>query len=75
VLRRGVLEIGRGATLSTADAVLPPTKDGWRDFLSLAPDSELKFSDLDKAARYWWDRTLPRTLLSAARDEAARAAK
>ena len=75
VLRRGVLEIGRGTSLSTADAVLPPTEPGWRDFLALAPDSELKFGELDTAARYWWDRTLPRTLLSAARDEAARAAK
>jgi len=75
MLRRGVLEIGRGGALSQADVVLPPTEDGWRDFLSLAPDAGLKFGELDKAARYWWDRSLPRTLLSDARHEARRAAK
>jgi hypothetical protein len=75
MLRRGTLEIGRGGALSQADVVLPPTEDGWRDFLSLAPDAGLKFGELDKAARYWWDRSLPRTLLSDARDEARRAAK
>jgi hypothetical protein len=55
--------------------VIPPTLAGWRDFLALAPASGLKFGELEQAGLYWWDRRIPRTLLSAARDDSAQAAK
>jgi len=52
--------------------VLPPTLAGWRQFLDLAPDAGLKFTELAQAGTYWWDRKIPRDLLSAAwRKEAA----
>jgi hypothetical protein len=55
--------------------VIPPTRAGWRDFLALAPASDLKFRELEQAGLYWWDRRIPRTLLSAARESDAAAAK
>ena len=68
----GALRITQGSTLRSA-FVLPPTVAGWRQFLELAPTSGLKFTDLKSAGTYWWDRTIPQTLLSAARS--AKAAK
>ena len=45
----------------------PPTEAGWKPYLELAPASELRFTDLDLAAEHWWDRHVPRDLLSKAR--------
>ncbi len=76
VLIRGELRIARGAVLGSADVtVVPPTMAGWRDFLALAPASGLKFGELEQAGLYWWDRRIPRSLLSAAREGEAQAAK
>jgi hypothetical protein len=49
--------------------VLPPTLAGWQRFLELAPTSGAKFSALDDVGRWWFGRSIPRTLLSAGRDE------
>ena len=54
--------------------VIPPTLAGWRQFLDLAPASGLKFGELEEAGIYWWDRKIPRNLLSAAREGQAEAA-
>ncbi len=71
VVVRGTLKIARGAALASPEvSVLPPTLSGWRHFLELAPASGLKFGELDQAAAYWWDRRIPRTLLSASREDA-----
>ena len=56
--------VGRGLQIAQGE-VLPPTVVGWRRFLDLAPASELIFGELDEAATYWWDRKIPRNLLSA----------
>lgn len=76
VLVRGELRVARGAALGSPEVtVVPPTLAGWRDFLALAPASGLKFAELEQAGLYWWDRRIPRTLLSAAREGEAQAAK
>jgi hypothetical protein len=76
VIVRGELKVARGAVLGSAEVtVIPPTLAGWRHFLELAPASALKFGELDQAGTYWWDRRIPRTLLSAAREGEAVAAK
>jgi len=75
-LQAGKLAILRGASLSGADVVvLPPTLAGWHDFLAMAPASGLKFGELEQAGLYWWNRRIPRNLLSAAREADAIAAK
>ena len=66
VLIDGALHVASGAHLRGA-FVLPPTLAGWKQFLELAPDSGLKFGELAQAGEYWWDRKIPRDLLSAAR--------
>jgi superfamily II DNA or RNA helicase len=63
VLVRGQLRVGRGVQVGQGE-VLPPTLSGWRRFLALAPAGGLKFSELEEVAAYWWDRKLPRDLLS-----------
>jgi predicted RNA methylase len=50
--------------------VIPPTLAGWQRFLELAPAAGIKFTELDRAGRWWFGRSIPRTLLSAARDDA-----
>jgi superfamily II DNA or RNA helicase len=62
-LVRGALRVGRGVQLGQG-AVLPPTLAGWRRFLALAPASGLRFGEIEEMALYWWDRKLPRDLLS-----------
>ena len=54
--------------MAVADQVLPPTELGWRSFLSAAPASNLTFTQLQEVGRYWWNRTIPRDLLSANKD-------
>lgn len=72
VLVRGELKVSRGAVLGSPEVtVVPPTMAGWRDFLERAPASGLKFGELDQAGTYWWDRRIPRDLLSAAREQVA----
>ena len=76
VAGRDGLEVRRGSGIGASDGtVLPPTLAGWRDFLALASASGLKFGELEQAGLYWWNRRIPRTLLSSARDDAAVAAK
>lgn len=66
------LRVLRGVQIAQTDVVvLPPTLAGWRQFLDLAAASGLKFSELDEAGAYWWDRKIPRDLLSSARDAKA----
>jgi predicted RNA methylase len=49
--------------------VIPPTLAGWQRFLALAPASGAKFGEIEDVGRWWFGRTIPRTLLSAARDD------
>jgi hypothetical protein len=62
-LLRPELRVGRGVQIGKGE-VLPPTLTGWRRFLTLAPASGLQFGELEEIASYWWDRTLPRDLLT-----------
>ena len=48
---------------------LPPTEAGWRSFLAEAPDSGLKFGELQEAGKWWWNRLIPRKLLAEGREE------
>jgi hypothetical protein len=52
--------------LGDAD-LIPPTRAGWVRYLELAPSSRQSFDKLDKTARHWWSRGLPRSLLADAR--------
>jgi hypothetical protein len=65
LLGRGGMRVGRGVQVGQGE-VLPPTLAGWRRFLALAPASGLKHGELEEVAAYWWDRKLPRDLLSRA---------
>ena len=49
--------------------VIPPTLAGWQRFLNLAPASGEKFGEIEDVGRWWFGRTVPRNLLSAARDD------
>ena len=48
-------------------ALIPPTDSGWEQFIAMAPDSSLRWTDLNRVAQYWWQRQIPRDLLSKAR--------
>jgi len=69
VLVGAELRITGGEELRRGE-LLPPTEAGWRRLLELAPGSGLKWSELAEAGEYWWDRKLPRDVLSAARGAA-----
>lgn len=56
------------AGLGLRPSTLPPTDAGWVRFLQLAPASGMKFGALQDTATAWWDRKLPRNLLSSARE-------
>jgi hypothetical protein len=60
----GKLRIARGLEIGRA-GVPAPTLSGWRQFLVVAATSGLRFGEIDACGVYWWDRTVPRTLLSA----------
>ncbi len=64
------LQIGRGVQIGRGE-VLAPTLSGWQRFLALARTSGMNFGELEEAASYWWDRKLPRGLLSEASDREA----
>ena len=59
------LVLAHSEALRTGE-LLPPTMAGWRRFLELAPASGLKHHDLRQAALAWWDRRLPRGIITAA---------
>jgi hypothetical protein len=59
------LEIG----LTNTTAALAPTNRGWAEFLQLAPDAGLRWSELDEVAAWWWGRSVPRDILSAANED------
>ncbi len=64
------LRIVRGAELGAVQA-LPPGDAGWQRFLELAPASGLKFGELEAAGLWWWQRRIPRDLLSRSRSPQA----
>jgi hypothetical protein len=51
------------------EEILPPTVLGWRRFLELAPASGQMFGVLEDVGRWWFGRSVPRNLLSAARED------
>jgi hypothetical protein len=63
------LRIARGGQIRDGE-VLPPTLAGWARFLELAPGSAVRFTELDEAGVYWFDRRIPRDLLVAAAEAA-----
>jgi hypothetical protein len=69
VIVGGRLEVVSGAGLRRG-AVLPPTRAGWREFLNLAPASGIKFTEIEECGLYWWEKRIPRDLLSAAKKDA-----
>lgn len=56
-----------------AATLLPFTTAGYEEFLRLATSSNLKWTDLNSIADWWWGRSIPRNLLSLA-DKQLRAA-
>ena len=61
----GKLEILSGhRLLNHVDQVVAFTDAGYERFLNLAPESGLKWSELDGMARFWWGRGIPRDLLA-----------
>lgn len=74
VIVSGQLVVGSGPMLRRG-AILPPTLAGWSEFLALAPASGLKFTDLEECGLYWWERRIPRNLLSSAKRESEAAEK
>jgi hypothetical protein len=55
----------RGVQIGGADVVvLPPTLAGWREFLALAPASGMKFTEIEEAGVYWWERRILRNLMT-----------
>jgi hypothetical protein len=63
------LRVARGGQIRDGE-VLPPTLAGWARFLELAPGSGVRFTELDEAGVYWFDRRIPRDLLVAAAEAA-----
>lgn len=49
-----------------AGGILPFTTAGYEDFLRLATTSNLKWTELNSIADWWWGRSIPRNLLSLA---------
>jgi len=69
VVLDGRLAVANGTQLRHG-AMLPPTRAGWREFLTLAPAAGLKFTEIEDCGLYWWERRIPRDLLSKAKREA-----
>lgn len=68
---QGRLTILTGRALGTPGAVvLAPTNEGWRKLLEAARKADLKYTELDAMARYWWDRPFPRGFLRGDEEEA-----
>lgn len=67
----GLRIVNAGAAAGTAGVqVIPPTDEGWRTFLAQAPGAGLKWGELDETARWWWNRSIPRNLLTGEADAA-----
>lgn len=80
--REGELYITHGRSLASLE-ILPPSREGWQEFLGLASASDYPREELEKVARQWWDRSLSErksengstalTALAAKRDAVRRA--
>lgn len=63
---------GDGQRLSAATELFPFTTAGYQQFLISAQRStDLKWSELDAIAEWWWGRGIPRSLLALNRDKQA----
>ena len=69
---QGLIVAPAQAAVTMGVEIIPPTEEGWRRFLELAPLSQTKFTPLAEAARWWWNRSIPRNIL-ADKDENANA--
>lgn len=69
----GVLHLATRERLGEGE-LLPPTSDGFGQFVGLAPPTRLTFTELDEVAQAWWFRPFPRGYLTEARQAAAAAA-
>ena len=66
VVRNGILEVG---VKRKFDEMIPPTDRGYETFLAMAPTSDVRFDALERAAKFWWGRGIPRETLAAATPE------
>ena len=55
--REGELYITRGRSLTSLE-ILPPSREGWQEFVALASASDYDRDALENMARRWWDRSL-----------------
>ena len=44
--------------------LLAPNNTGWQQYLTLAPATEYKFTELRDVGQFWWNRGIPQNLLS-----------
>lgn len=58
------LVLGDAARWRALGRVLPMTLTGYQEFLALARDSDLKWSDVEAISEWWWGRHIPRDLLA-----------
>ncbi|MBK8262811.1 MAG: hypothetical protein IPK80_15935 [Nannocystis sp.] len=61
------LAITAGAEVRGA-RLLPPTLEGWREYLALAPASGESYTTLRELGLAWWGRKIPKRLLADAAD-------
>ncbi len=61
--KAGRLVVAKGSA-AREGRVIPPTLEGWRSFLALAPKSGLTYTEVLKAGLYWWGRKIPHNLMS-----------
>jgi hypothetical protein len=61
------LAITAGADVRGA-RLLPPTLEGWREYLALAPASGESYTTLRELGLAWWRRKIPKRLLADAAD-------
>ncbi|HRI08762.1 MAG TPA: hypothetical protein PKW35_13150, partial [Nannocystaceae bacterium] len=52
-----------------ATNLIPPTREGWKTYLALAPRSGESFTKLRDLGLAWWSRKIPQDLLAEARRE------
>jgi hypothetical protein len=52
------------ADYASAESIVPFTEAGYQSFLGLVQQSDLKWSDADSIAQWYWNRGIPRNLLT-----------
>ena len=63
ILKAGILTAGE-EDAKTADEVIAFTDAGFQRFLMSAQLSDLKWTEVEAIAQWWWNRSIPRNLLT-----------